>query len=577
MRLYSLLLHLSRLLPLILSSSHPLILSSFLDAVFTLFLFLTNWPERDFPPHKTKAHDISDTRNVSDVIQAARKAASAARHYAKHGTSPPKSPAIANSDREIKEAAAQNQRQHPPQQAVVRARPLGYAPHKNNPEHLKQKQGRLPPPRSHGAPRVVVSPPSSSSSSSSSSEKHKHKRAVAVAVPKRANHGHSHSHANHGHSHSHHRHNPPEAPKLRKAPTRNHQNSKRNNSKGGPLLPGASQDIMDLLSRASALRNDSASFLQGKAKPRPPLAHPTAAAATAASETAIVPMPSTPPASNHQRQTNLRPRQSSSSSPNSPPPFAPTALSDAQIVANARAAANKGNPAAQFRMGVIAEKGKHGTTRDYGEALRWYSLAAGATPTPHAKALCNLGRMYQLGLGVEPSDAVAVRYFTRASEQGDPKATYNLAMCYRVGSGVDADAGQALAHLSKAAALGSKAASFHLGLTLERGDEDAGVKRDSKVCAPAKRPMVVVVVVVVVVIVAARVSLTSTITHTRTTTLPFSLFFKNMSSSFMCFSPGRRPVVCCSGRPGEFSLLPPYLSSSLFFCRCCCCCCCCCR
>ena len=91
--------------------------------------------------------------------------------------------------------------------------------------------------------------------------------------------------------------------------------------------------------------------------------------------------------------------------------------------------------------------------------------------------------MYQLGLGVEPSDAVAVRYFTRASEQGDPKATYNLAMCYRVGSGVGADAQQALKYLSKAAELGSKAASFHLGLTLERGDEKAGVKRNSKVRA----------------------------------------------------------------------------------------------
>ena len=180
---------------------------------------------------------------------------------------------------------------------------------------------------------------------------------------------------------------------------------------------------MDLLNRASALRNDSATFLKAKAKPRPP-----PQIDQGSNTTASVPLPSTPPKSTsaHQRPREQR-NASSAASPNSPPPFAPTALSDAEIVANARSAANKGNPAAQFRMGVIAEKGKHGTTRDYGEALRWYSLAAGATPTPHAKALCNLGRMYQLGLGVEPSDAVAVRYF-KELEQGDPKATYNLAM-----------------------------------------------------------------------------------------------------------------------------------------------------
>lgn len=372
--------------------------------------------------------------NVSDVIQAARKAATSARYYANHGHSQTKSK---NGERSTnKETASSNARASIAK--VVRARPIGYSGDANSPEHIKHKSGRLPPPRQGslpGAPRVVVSPPSSSSHSSSATSYSKKVNMADAANTKRSEHS-------------------------------------RQRSKGnGPLLPGASKDIMDLLNRASALRNDSASFLKGKTKPHAPSNSSSSSSNNNNDvDAAIVPLPTTP--------TNRNP--SKKRSPNSPP-LPPTALSDAQIVENARSAANKGNPAAQFRMGVISEKGKNGVTRDYGEALRWYSLAAGAVPTPHAKALCNLGRMYQLGLGVEPSDAVAVRYFTRASELGDPKATYNLAMCYKVGSGVEADSVRALEHLSRAASLGSKAASFHLGLTLERGDETAGVKRDSKV------------------------------------------------------------------------------------------------
>ena len=82
----------------------------------------------------------------------------------------------------------------------------------------------------------------------------------------------------------------------------------------------------------------------------------------------------------------------------------------------------------------------------------------------------NLGRMYQLGHGVDPDDAVAVRYFQKGSLNGDDKSTFNLAMCYKRGTGVAVDVPKSIELLGKAADQGSTAAKFHLGLLLERGE-----------------------------------------------------------------------------------------------------------
>ena len=153
----------------------------------------------------------SGTQSVSDVIHAARKAASAARHYAKHGVSPPKSPAIARSEREI----AANQ-----QRTVVRARALVRSGGSDSPEQLNRKPGHLPPPRNggaqHGAPRVVVSPPSSTLLSSP-------RASSSATTTKRT------------------------APPARRAGSRKESQAKSGKRNKGPLLPGASQDIMDLL------------------------------------------------------------------------------------------------------------------------------------------------------------------------------------------------------------------------------------------------------------------------------------------------------------------------------------------
>jgi len=66
-----------------------------------------------------------------------------------------------------------------------------------------------------------------------------------------------------------------------------------------------------------------------------------------------------------------------------------------------RANAEAGDAEDQYALGVMYDYGL-GVPEDYGEALRWYRLAA---DQGHAEAQVNLGRMYANGRGV-PQDYV---------------------------------------------------------------------------------------------------------------------------------------------------------------------------
>ena len=61
-----------------------------------------------------------------------------------------------------------------------------------------------------------------------------------------------------------------------------------------------------------------------------------------------------------------------------------------------RKAADQGNAAAQFNLGVMYKKGR-GVTQDYQEAFSWWHKAA---EQGVAEAQYNLGVMYEHGLGV---------------------------------------------------------------------------------------------------------------------------------------------------------------------------------
>ena len=60
-------------------------------------------------------------------------------------------------------------------------------------------------------------------------------------------------------------------------------------------------------------------------------------------------------------------------------------------------AADQGNAAAQYNLGLCYRRGQIGVAQDYKEAVRWYRLAANQG---QALAQYNLGDLYAKGLGV---------------------------------------------------------------------------------------------------------------------------------------------------------------------------------
>ncbi|SLM49567.1 exported protein of unknown function [Nitrospira japonica] len=76
-----------------------------------------------------------------------------------------------------------------------------------------------------------------------------------------------------------------------------------------------------------------------------------------------------------------------------------------------------------------------------------------------ARAQYNLGLLYDQGLGVPQSDALALRWYTQAAERGEPRAQYNLGIMYMNGQGMAPDPVQAYFWFSLAVAQGERKAS----------------------------------------------------------------------------------------------------------------------
>jgi hypothetical protein len=84
--------------------------------------------------------------------------------------------------------------------------------------------------------------------------------------------------------------------------------------------------------------------------------------------------------------------------------------------------------------------------------------------------------MYSNGRGVAKDDAIAVTWFRRAAEQGNPAAQYNLGVMYFYGRGVARDHGAALEWYLAAAGQGLANAQNNVGFIYVRGD---GVPADN--------------------------------------------------------------------------------------------------
>ena len=131
----------------------------------------------------------------------------------------------------------------------------------------------------------------------------------------------------------------------------------------------------------------------------------------------------------------------------------------------ARSAA-AGDKAGQEWLALMYIDGR-GVARNYKEAEKWLSLAA---EQGSAWALRNIGWLYTNGGDGLPRDYVkAVDFFRKAAEGGNADAPYDLGRAYELGLGVPADRQQAIEWYSKAAGKGQALAIKRLDFLSEEG------------------------------------------------------------------------------------------------------------
>jgi len=138
-------------------------------------------------------------------------------------------------------------------------------------------------------------------------------------------------------------------------------------------------------------------------------------------------------------------------------------------------AARRGLAVAQYRLGTLYERGR-GVKRDAKEALKWYEKAAKAG---NVKAMHNLAVMLTNGQGGRTSYAEAARWFLAAARHGLRDSQYNLAVLYQRGLGVLKDEEEAYKWFGIAARIGDADAA-RLKDKLKAGLDKATVARLDK-------------------------------------------------------------------------------------------------
>jgi uncharacterized protein len=171
-----------------------------------------------------------------------------------------------------------------------------------------------------------------------------------------------------------------------------------------------------------------------------------------------------------------------------------------------KAAADKGQPEAQYDLGLLYAKGL-GVQRDLNLAQQWYEAAA---LQGNAQAEYSLGQMYSQGWGIPANEASTLRWmemakgsggdnqddpgwlaiegygnatdFTKAAywyrlaaDQGHPEAQFDLARLYSDGKGVPRDETQAFKLVQMSAMQGYAPAAARLGWRYSTG---RGVAKD---------------------------------------------------------------------------------------------------
>jgi TPR repeat protein len=147
-------------------------------------------------------------------------------------------------------------------------------------------------------------------------------------------------------------------------------------------------------------------------------------------------------------------------------------------VAQIRALAEKGAPEAESLLGSMYRSGRWGIPKDQALAVKWWRKAAEAG---EPIAACHLGGAYLYGRGVPVDVAEGVKWLTKAAEGGIARAQWTLGNYYSGGEFVPHDAKEAVKWWEKAAAQGFVKAQVDLGISYVTG---AGGTRDYQKALP---------------------------------------------------------------------------------------------
>ena len=113
--------------------------------------------------------------------------------------------------------------------------------------------------------------------------------------------------------------------------------------------------------------------------------------------------------------------------------------------------------------------------KDMKEAVKWYTKAA---EQGQMKAQFRLGRIYLDGGGeIIKDEKEGIKWFMKAAEQGDAASMNSMGVCYLKGSGVPKDEKEAVKWHEKAAAKGDECGLFSLAVCYNNG---LGVPKDEK-------------------------------------------------------------------------------------------------
>ena len=136
-----------------------------------------------------------------------------------------------------------------------------------------------------------------------------------------------------------------------------------------------------------------------------------------------------------------------------------------------RPLAAKGDPHAQFLMGMLYDSGK-GVAQDQATAASWYRKAA---KQGHLMAQVFLGVLLYTGQGVKQDYAESARWFRTPADSGDNQAQFYLGAMYERGAGVKKNESEAIRWLTQSAAQRNTRAMGLLATTLfsrSRDDQD---------------------------------------------------------------------------------------------------------